>query len=38
MDSWDGYERCLSWIEEVDFVSARDLAYLSHRTFDELHR
>lgn len=37
MDSWDSYERCLSWIEEVEFLSARDLSYLSHRTFDRLH-
>lgn len=38
MDSWDGYERCLSWIDEVEFVSARDLSYLRYRTFDTLHR
>ena len=37
MHSWDEYERCLSWIEEVEFLSARDLSYLSHRTFDRLH-
>ena len=38
MDSWAGYEECLSWIEETAFVSARDLSYLSYRTFDRLHR
>jgi L-fuconolactonase len=38
MDSWDPYERCLSWIEAADFVSARDLAYLSYRTFEDVHR
>jgi L-fuconolactonase len=38
MDSWDSYERCLSWIEDVEFVSARDLAYLSYRTFESVHR
>lgn len=38
MDSWDSYERCVSWVEEVEFISARDLAYLSHRTFDSVHR
>ena len=38
MDSWAGYEECLSWIEETEFVSARDLSYLSYRTFDRLHR
>ena len=38
MDDWAGYDRCLSWAEEVDFLSARDLAYLSYRTFDDVHR
>jgi L-fuconolactonase len=38
MDSWGSYEECLSWVETADFLSARDLAYLSHRTFDALHR
>lgn len=37
MDSWASYEECLSWIEEAEFVSARDLAALSYRTFDSLH-
>lgn len=37
MDSWASYEECLSWIEEAEFVSARDLAALSYRTFDALH-
>jgi L-fuconolactonase len=37
MDSWAPYEDCLSWIDSVDFLSRRDRAYLSHRTFDELH-
>lgn len=37
MDSWGSYERCLSWIEEVEFLSARDLSYLSYRTFERLH-
>lgn len=37
MDSWADYERCLSWTEAVSFLSARDLSYLSHRTFERLH-
>ena len=37
MDSWASYEECLSWVEEAEFVSARDLAALSYRTFDSLH-
>ena len=38
MDSWGSYERCLPWIEEIEFLSGRDLEYLSHRTFEPLHR
>jgi L-fuconolactonase len=38
MDSWASYEECLSWVEEAEFVSARDLAALSYRTFDAVHR
>jgi len=37
MDDWADYEACLSWVEEVDFLSARDLSYLSHRTFERVH-
>lgn len=37
MDRWASYEDCLSWIQEVDFLSARDLSYLSYRTFDRVH-
>jgi L-fuconolactonase len=37
MDSWATYEECLSWVQECEFVSARDLAYLSSRTFDSVH-
>ena len=37
MDSWASYEECLSWVEEAEFVSARDLAWLSYRTFDAVH-
>lgn len=38
MDSWAAYEECLSWIYEAEFCSARDVAYLSHRTFERVHR
>lgn len=37
MDDWASYEECLSWIDGVDFLSDRDRAYLTHRTFEELH-
>ena len=37
MDDWGGYEECLSWIETVEFLSARDRAYLAHRTFESVH-
>jgi len=37
MDSWDSYERCLSWIEEAEFLSARDYSYLAYRTFENVH-
>jgi Predicted metal-dependent hydrolase of the TIM-barrel fold len=37
MDDWAGYEECLSWVEEVPFLSARDYSYLAHRTFDSIH-
>lgn len=36
MDDWASYEECLTWPETVEFLSARDYAYLSHRTFDAL--
>lgn len=38
MDDWATYEECLSWIEAVEFLSNRDRAYLTHRTFDRIHR
>ncbi|WP_227377659.1 amidohydrolase family protein [Haladaptatus halobius] len=37
MDDWASYEDCLSWIEEASFLSARDISYLSHRTFERVH-
>ncbi|MBX0297297.1 amidohydrolase family protein [Haloarcula nitratireducens] len=37
MDDWADYEDCLSWVEEVPFLSARDYSYLAHRTFESIH-
>ena len=37
MDDWASYEDCLSWVEEASFLSARDLSYLTHRTFERVH-
>jgi L-fuconolactonase len=37
MDKWASYEECLSWIQETEFISARDLSYLSYRTFESVH-
>lgn len=37
MDDWAEYEECLSWVEEVPFLSARDYSYLAHRTFERVH-
>lgn len=38
MDNWATYEECLSWLDEVPFLSAGDRADLRHRTFERLHR
>ncbi|MEY7851778.1 amidohydrolase [Natrarchaeobius sp. A-rgal3] len=37
MDDWADYESCLSWIETVETLSRRDLAFLTHRTFERVH-
>lgn len=37
MDSWASYESSLSWIEEASFLSARDVSYLTHRSFEDIH-
>jgi len=37
MDDWAEYEDCISWVEAVPFLSARDYSYLAHRTFDRIH-
>lgn len=37
MDDWAEYGDCLSWIEEVPFLSSRDYSYLAHRTFESIH-
>lgn len=36
LDDWATMEECLTWPEEADYLSARDLSYLSYRTFDSL--
>lgn len=36
LDSMASMSECLSWPEEADYLSARDLSYLSYRTFDDL--
>lgn len=37
MDDWASYESCLSWIEELSFMSAYEISCLTHRTFERLH-
>jgi L-fuconolactonase len=37
MDDWAGYANCLSWTEDAEYLSARDLSYLAHRTFERVH-
>jgi L-fuconolactonase len=37
MDSWAPYEDCLSWVEAADWLSRRDRAHLSYRTFESVH-
>lgn len=37
MDNWAEYEKCLSWIEEVPFLSAREYSYVAYRTFERIH-
>ncbi|MFB9809386.1 amidohydrolase family protein [Haladaptatus pallidirubidus] len=38
MDDWASYEECLSWVEEVPFLSARDFSFLTHRSFERITR
>ena len=38
MDSWGSYEECIKWVGTASFISARDLSYLSYRTFETIHR
>lgn len=38
MSSWDDFERCLSWVDEADFLSDTDRRFLRYRTFDAVHR
>lgn len=37
MNDWASYGDCLSWLDAVEGLSRRDRAYLSYRTFDNLH-
>jgi len=37
MDDWADYGDCLRWVEEVDWLSARDCSYLQYRSFRRLH-
>ena len=37
MDAWATYEACLSWVEEVDVLSARDRRYLRGDAFAAVH-
>jgi L-fuconolactonase len=37
MDSWAPYGDCLSWVDGAEFLSGRDRAHLSYRTFEKLH-
>jgi L-fuconolactonase len=36
LDATATYEECLTWPEEAEYLSARDCAFLSHRSFDRL--
>jgi len=36
LDDWASYRECLSWTEAVEYLSARDLSWLSYRTFETL--
>lgn len=36
LDSLASMDECLSWVETAEYLSARDLSFLSHRTFDDL--
>lgn len=36
LDDWASYRECLSWIEAAEYLSARDLSWLSYRTFETL--
>jgi L-fuconolactonase len=37
MDEWASYEDCLSWVETLEFLSARDRSFLAHRSFERVH-
>lgn len=37
MDSWASYADCLNWVDTLECLSRRDRAFLSYRTFENLH-
>ena len=37
MDDWASCDECLSWVAELETLSARDLSYLSGRSFASVH-
>ncbi|MEF8973511.1 MAG: hypothetical protein V5A15_01365 [Haloarcula sp.] len=37
MDGWADYVDCPPWVEAAPFLSAREYASLSHRTFERVH-
>jgi len=37
MDQWADYAECLQWVDHVEWLSARDAAWLRYRTFERLH-
>lgn len=38
MNDWATYEKCLSWVEELPYLSVRDYSYMAHRTFRRVHQ
>jgi L-fuconolactonase len=38
MNEWANYEECLSWVEELPFLSVRDYSYMAYRTFRRIHQ
>jgi L-fuconolactonase len=36
-DPWSTYQEVVTWPQEADFLSARDLSWLHYRTFETLY-